>query len=139
MKVFIQWGINFSNTLSITEIPKDPPFSRVAKWLHLNYDIGVFKLIKITGNSLSPEYNQGDYLIITTISLILRALKTGDIVVFKHPVYGTMVKQVQETDPQSREIFVVGTNPESTDSRQFGPIPESWLTGKVLWHIPKPG
>ena len=99
----------------------------------------MLKLIKITGSSLAPEYNQGDYLITTTISFILRSLKPGDIVVFKHPVYGTMVKQIQQMDPQAGELFVVGTHPESTDSRHFGPIPQSWLIGKVLWHIPKPG
>jgi nickel-type superoxide dismutase maturation protease len=98
----------------------------------------MFKLIKITGDSLTPEYNQGDYVIITILSLVLRALKSGDTVVFKHPVYGTMVKQVQSIDPQTGELFVVGTHPQSTDSRSFGVIPQSWLTGKVLWHISNP-
>ncbi len=99
----------------------------------------MLKLTKITGNSLSPKYNEGDYLIITSIPFVLRSLEPGDIVVFKHPVYGTMVKQIQNINPQTEEIFVVGTHPESTDSRHFGPIPQIWLTGKVLWHIPKPG
>jgi hypothetical protein len=99
----------------------------------------MLKLIKITGSSLAPEYNEGDYLVTITISFVLRALKPGDIVVFKHPVYGTMVKQIRSIDPQAKEIFVIGTHPESTDSRHFGPIPQNWLTGKVLWHIPKPG
>jgi nickel-type superoxide dismutase maturation protease len=98
----------------------------------------MLKLIKITGNSLSPGYNPGDYAITTTLSFVLRALKTGDIVVFKHPVYGTMVKQIQSTDQQTGELFVVGTHSQSTDSRHFGPIPPNWLIGKVLWHIPNP-
>ena len=99
----------------------------------------MLKLIKITGNSLTPEYNDGDYLLITTFSFMLRSLKPDDIVVFEHPVYGTMVKQIQYIDPSAGEIFVVGTHPESTDSRHFGPIPQNWLRGKVLWQIPKPG
>jgi nickel-type superoxide dismutase maturation protease len=99
----------------------------------------MFKFTKITGSSLTPEYNEGDYLVTTSISFVLRSLEPGDIVVFKHPVYGTMVKQIQQMDPQVGELFVVGTHPESTDSRHFGPIPQSWLIGKVLWHIPKPG
>ena len=99
----------------------------------------MLKLIRVTGNSLAPEYTEGDYLVITTIRFMLRSLKLGDIVVFKHPVYGTMVKQIQQVDPQAGEIFVVGTHPESTESRYFGPIPQSWLKGKVLWHITKPG
>ena len=99
----------------------------------------MIKLIKITGSSLEPEYNHGDYLITTTISYILRSLRPGNSVIFKHPVYGTMVKQVKTANPDTGEIFVIGTHPNSTDSRHFGPIPQSWLTGKVLWHIPKPG
>ena len=99
----------------------------------------MLKLIKITGDSLTPEYNEGDYVVIATLSFILHALRTGDTVVFKHPVYGTMVKQIQSIDAQAGEIFVIGTHPQSTDSRHFGSIPQSWLTGKVLWHIPTPG
>ena len=99
----------------------------------------MFKLVKITGDSLTPEYNPGDYVITTTLSFILRALKMGDLVVFKHPVYGTMVKRIQSIDNHAGELFVIGTHPQSTDSRSFGPISKSWLTGKVLWHIPKPG
>lgn len=99
----------------------------------------MFKLIKITGNSLEPKYNEGDYLIITKISFLMHTIKSGDIVVFEHPVYGTMVKQIQYVDPLTGELFVIGTHPESTDSRHFGLIPPSWLNGKVLWHIPKPG
>ncbi len=99
----------------------------------------MFKLIKITGDSLTPEYNEGDYVILTSLKFFLRALKMGDTIVFKHPVYGTMVKHIQSIDSQAGEIFVIGTHPQSNDSRQFGSIPKSWLTGKVLWHIPKPG
>lgn len=99
----------------------------------------MLKLIKITGNSLEPEYNEGDYVVIATLAAILRRLQPGDIVIFEHPVYGTMVKQIQSIDPQAGELFVVGTHPQSTDSRHFGPIPQNWLTGKVLWQIPLPG
>ncbi len=99
----------------------------------------MLKLIKIKGNSLAPKYNEGDYVVTITLSFVLRALKSGDIVVFEHPVYGTMVKQIQSIDPRSGEIFVIGTHPQSTDSRHFGPIPQNWLKGKVLWHIPAPG
>jgi nickel-type superoxide dismutase maturation protease len=99
----------------------------------------MLKLIKITGDSLTPEYNPGDYVITTALSFVLRALRSGDTVVFKHPVYGTMVKQVQSIDSKTGELFVIGTHPQSTDSRSFGAIPQSWLIGKVLWHFSKFG
>jgi len=99
----------------------------------------MLKLIKITGDSLTPKYNPGDYVVITTLAPILRRLQSGDIVIFEHPVYGTMVKQIQSIDPQTGELFVVGTHPQSTDSRHFGSISQNWLTGKVLWQISVPG
>ena len=62
----------------------------------------MFRLIKITGNSLSPDYNQDDYVLITSLGYLLSHLKAGDIIVFKHPVYGTMIKQIQSIDPVGR-------------------------------------
>ena len=98
----------------------------------------MLRIIKVKGDSLSPEYKEGAYVVITTIPFFFDSLNSGDTIVFHHPVYGTMVKQTQSIDPQSGELLVVGTHPQSTDSRHFGPIPKDWLTGKVLWHIPKP-
>jgi nickel-type superoxide dismutase maturation protease len=99
----------------------------------------MLRIIKVTGESLSPEVQEGDYVVITTVPFFFNALKQGDMIVFRHPVYGTMVKHVARVDPGSEEIFVVGSHPQSVDSRQFGSIPKKWITGKVLWQIAKPG
>ena len=99
----------------------------------------MLKIIKVTGQSLSPEYKEGDYVVITTIPFFFSALKTGEKVVFHHPVYGTMIKRVERDCAEEQEVFVVGSHSESLDSRQFGPIPKGWITGKVLWHIAKSG
>lgn len=99
----------------------------------------MLRIIKVTGESLSPEYKEGDYVVITTFPFFFSSLQQGDTIVFQHPVYGTMVKHVERVDPDNGEIFVVGSHPQSVDSRQFGSIPKKWLTGKVLWHIAKPG
>jgi hypothetical protein len=50
-----------------------------------------------------------------------------------------MVKYVERIDPDNDEIFVVGSHPQSVDSRQFGSVPKKWITGKVLWQIARPG
>ena len=94
-------------------------------------------LIKVTGNSLSPEYQEGDFVLVVKIPFFLRRLKVGDVVVFKHPYYGTMVKKVESLAPDGGQFFVVGTHPDSTDSRQFGTIHKEDLVGKVLWHFKK--
>jgi len=99
----------------------------------------MLRIIKVTGESLSPEYKEGDYVVITTLPFFFDSLKKGERIVFRHPVYGTMVKCVERVDAGQDVIFVIGNHPQSVDSRQFGPIPKRWITGKVLWHIAKPG
>jgi nickel-type superoxide dismutase maturation protease len=89
----------------------------------------------VTGESLSPFLLEGDFVVVSKIPFVLRKIKAGDIVVFRHPVYGTMIKKVEHTSPDGEEIFVLGTHPESTDSRQFGPLRRRQLIGKVIWHI----
>lgn len=97
----------------------------------------MIQILKVTGESLSPFFLEGDFVVVSKIPFVLRKIKAGDIVVFRHPVYGTMIKKVERISPDGEEIFVLGTHAESTDSRQFGPLRRSQLTGKVIWHIGK--
>ena len=97
----------------------------------------MIQILKVTGESLSPFFLEGDFVVVSKIPFVLRKIKTGDIVVFRHPVYGTMIKKVERISPSGEEIFVLGTHPESTDSRQFGSLYRNQLIGKVLWHIGK--
>ena len=97
----------------------------------------MIQILKVTGESLSPFFLEGDFVVVSKIPFVLRKIVAGDIVVFRHPVYGTMIKKVERISPDGEEIFVVGTHPESTDSRQFGPLRRSQLIGKMIWHIGK--
>ncbi len=97
----------------------------------------MIQILKVTGESLSPFFLEGDFVVVSKIPFVLRKIKTGDIVVFRHPAYGTMIKKVEQISPDGEEIFVLGTHPESTDSRQFGPLRRRQLIGKVIWHIRK--
>ncbi len=59
-------------------------------------------------------------------------LKIGDLVAFKKNGK-EMIKRIQKTD--DRRIFVIGDNgKESTDSRNFGWIDRSQITGIVIWY-----
>ena len=91
----------------------------------------MFKFIKVTGNSLYPEYQEGDYVM--TITFPFFRFKRGDIVIFNHPKYGRMIKDINWIE--SDKIHVIGKHPGSIDSRQFGPIHRKDITGKVIWHI----
>ena len=98
----------------------------------------MFRIIKVTGKSLWPEYQEGDYVVLTTIPFFFKSLKGGDVVVFRHPDYGELIKKIEHINTEQGTITVIGSLPSSIDSRQFGPINKSDLIGKVLWHVPKP-
>ena len=95
----------------------------------------MFKFIKVTGNSLYPEYREGDYVMIITIPFF--QFKNGDTIVFQHPTYGRMIKIIERIE--SDKFIVIGSHPGSIDSRQFGSIDREAILGKVIWHIKRPG
>jgi nickel-type superoxide dismutase maturation protease len=95
----------------------------------------VLKVIKVSGRSLYPVYQDGDYVIISIIPILFAWLHSGDRVVFDHPTYGRLIKRIEQIAQGGRHLFVVGENDDSVDSRRFGAIPRAWLKGKVIWHI----
>lgn len=95
-------------------------------------------ILKVSGHSLTPFFQEGDFVLIVKIPFFLDRLKTGDAVVFHHPVFGKLIKLVEHIDPLGELIFVTGTQADSLDSQQLGPIPRSALLGKVIWRIKKP-
>ena len=104
----------------------------------------MIQFLKVTGESLSPFFQSGDYVLVVKIPAVLKRVKPGDVVVFRQPGYGTLIKRIESITPRSsispdlQEIYVLGTHPESTDSRTFGPVQRAALIGKVIWHIPAP-
>lgn len=98
----------------------------------------MLRLLKVTGQSLTPEFQEGDFVLVVKIPFFFDSLHKGDIVVFRHPDYGTLIKQVSSINPEHGEIFVTGTHPFSVDSKQLGAIPKNDLIGKVIWHIGRP-
>lgn len=93
------------------------------------------RILKVTGKSLWPVYKPGDFVIISKIPLVLNRLKIGDVVVFNHPLHGTMVKRIEKLDTGGRVLWVTGSHENSLDSRQFGEIPFDSLKGKVIFHF----
>jgi signal peptidase I len=98
----------------------------------------MLRFIKVTGNSLSPEFQEGDFVLVSKIPFSLSSIREGDFVVFNHMEYGTMIKKVAIAYPQSGEYFVIGTHGHSVDSRRIGNIKRKDLLGKVIWHIRRP-
>ena len=98
----------------------------------------MLRLIKVTGDSLLPTYKEGDFVLIAKIPFFTSGLKQGDIIVFRHEIYGKMIKKVDRVNGERNELFVVGTHDNSLDSRQLGAVKQKDVIGKVIWHIHKP-
>ncbi len=101
----------------------------------------MLKILRVAGNSLFPLIQEGDFVIIFKIPFFhwqVFKYRPGDIVVLKHPQYGTLIKKVDWLPSDGKELFVVGTGSESIDSRTFGPVTQAWLSGKVICHIKNP-
>ena len=95
----------------------------------------MFRLLKVRGHSLYPEYRDGDYVLTARVPFPSGKIKSGNVIVFRQPVHGLLVKRVQEVLDDGSAYEVRGTQIDSTDSRNFGPVPISQVLGKVIWHI----
>ena len=95
----------------------------------------ILRFIKITGHSLEPTYREGDYVLIGAVPFPAGSIFPGDVVVFRHAALGLLIKRVEQVLGDA--VLVLGTHPDSVDSRSFGPIPLSDVLGKVIWHIVK--
>jgi len=98
----------------------------------------MLRLFKVSGDSLSPAFREGDFVLIAKIPFFLCPIREGDVIVFRHERYGVMIKRVAFLEPEMDEVFVLGEGENSTDSRKFGPISRKNVLGKVIWHIRKP-
>jgi signal peptidase I len=99
----------------------------------------MLRWIKIRGDSLLPDFHEGDFVLISKIPFFFRSPSPGDVVVFRVSPYGTLIKKIEWTDPGQRVLYVVGSHAASLDSRSFGPIDREALLGKVIWHISRKG
>lgn len=95
----------------------------------------MFQILKVTGESLSPFFMHGDYVLVVKLTFVLRRLKVGDILVLRHPAYGVMIKRLERLSSGGEELYILGSHPDSNDSRRFGPVPRRWVMGKVVWRI----
>lgn len=98
----------------------------------------MLRIVKVTGDSLTPYVREGDFVLISKIPFLLNSLKVGDIIVFEHSTYGRLIKRIERFSADGALIFVIGSHEWSVDSRQFGPVDRSTILGKVIWHIRKP-
>ncbi len=91
----------------------------------------MFRILRIHGESMSPEYQSGDFVLL--VKPVGGRVKRGDVIVFSNELYGTLIKRIEKITDEG--IYVLGTGENSLDSRRLGPVNPEVVQGKVLWHI----
>ena len=97
----------------------------------------MISIIKVTGNSLSPFFLPGDFVITIKTSWMFKKLQVGNIIVFNHIDYGVLIKKITSIDSAQQLLVVSGTHAGSIDSKTLGTINFHEVIGKVIWHIKK--
>jgi signal peptidase I len=95
----------------------------------------MLRLLKVRGSSLWPDFREGDYVLAAGVPFPASKIKAGDVIVFRQPGYGTLIKRVQRVLKGGQAYDVRGTQVPSSDSRNFGPIAQEQVSGKVIWHL----
>jgi signal peptidase I len=96
----------------------------------------MFAIYKVSGNSMRPLYEDGDFVVVSGIPFLRNRIKAGDVIVFRSPANGIMIKMAEDIEDQ-RRIRVIGTCASNTDSRKFGAISFKDVLGKVILRIRK--
>ena len=94
----------------------------------------MLKILKITGQSMSPMLKDGDYTIVLTRGF-RRLLKPGRLVAFRHDRYGPLIKRIVRCDADSATLTVAGDSTLSATSEAIGPVPLADVTGVGLLPI----
>lgn len=88
---------------------------------------------RVTGTSMIPVCQPGDYVLVDVRPSSRESLAVGDIVLARHPYIRDVriIKVISAITPD-RRYELRGTNPlESTDSASFGPLPADRILGRV--------
>ncbi len=96
----------------------------------------MLKILKVSGFSLEPDFQDGDYVLIARWPGWGPCV--GQVVALHQPTYGTLLKRVWSVNRTAGTVEVRGQHPHSVDSRSFGPVPMRSLMGRVIWKISKP-
>jgi len=103
----------------------------------------------VHGDSMIPNFENGDYLIVDEVSYQFRRPERGDVVVFRYPknpsqffikrIEGLPGETVGNITLASDEYYVLGDNTTaSSDSRYWGPVKENLIIGRAflrLWPV----
>ncbi|MEE9346676.1 MAG: S24/S26 family peptidase [Robiginitomaculum sp.] len=88
----------------------------------------MFKLVKVTGDSMSPSLEHGD--IVLTVKTKPQALRLGLIYVINHSDLGRIIKRVSAMN--GNRYLLAGDNPASTPSAVIGPVEGARINRRAI-------
>ena len=87
----------------------------------------MLRLVKVTGQSMSPTLEDGDYVIIKKP----RHIRAGLLYVINHIDLGRIIKRLQDT--KHDRFYFIGDNPKSsTPSSLIGAVEKDRMIGQVI-------
>lgn len=88
--------------------------------------------VTVAGRSMEPTFRDGDWLLVRPLG---RPPRRGELVVARDPREPARLIVKRVRDVADGGLTVQGDHPdpaESTDSRQYGPIPSAAILGRPL-------
>lgn len=90
----------------------------------------MLKFFRISGSSMAPNLNPGDYAVAFTW---LKRPQAGQLAVVSHPRFGVIVKRVKEKTAQG--YWFESDNAQGVTSGEIGPVPGHRIIGRVVLTI----
>ncbi len=132
-----------------SEIWEFVKFSFIAILIVIPIRIWIAQPFIVHGNSMVPNFENGDYLIVDEVSYQFRRPQQGEVIIFRYPkdpsqffikrVAGLPGENINNTALADDEYFVLGDNTSaSSDSRFWGPVKSNLIIGRAilrLWPI----
>jgi phage repressor protein C with HTH and peptisase S24 domain len=90
-----------------------------------------FPLIRVCGNSMSPTYRDGQFLVSTTL---FKRYTVNSVYVFYSPFSGQIVIKRLVRVEENGDLYFEGDNTlDSTDSRTYGAVSRNSVIAKILF------
>ncbi len=129
-----------------SEIWEFVKFSVIALVIVIPVRMWIAQPFIVNGSSMTPTFQNGDYLIIDEITFQFRQPEKGEVIVFRYPqnpsqffikrVAGLPGETMGNTNLAQDEYYVLGDNTfASSDSRYWGPVKKNLIIGRAILRL----